>query len=79
MLLFNNQFFDYSLFLIKFYSGGIHDGPGQAFTNLFFFIGLAPISSLLLTCFCAQERFESRKNHILFDIRRFDRLAHSEI
>ncbi len=34
--------------LIKLYSGGIHDGPGQAFTNLFFFFGLVPVTALLV-------------------------------
>jgi len=34
--------------LIKLYSGGIHDGPGQAFTNLFFFFGLFPVTAILV-------------------------------
>jgi len=42
--------------LIKLYSGGIHDGPGQAFTNLFFFIGLVPVSSILVISFFVRKK-----------------------
>jgi hypothetical protein len=42
--------------LIKLYSGGIHDGPGQAVTNLFFFFGLVPVTALLISSLLLRKK-----------------------